>query len=244
MHRSPVPVPTVAATAWWLRLWGCIAVLGALFSPLILGATPAVTTWVSGCAMGLVASALATPIHASVDWSRASGQAALWGAAFAALTSALQVWGPAALWVPMFAVVTSPWAIRDLRRLLVRLRVLTESGSTGEPPAEHAAVSRIERHRQGSMPPIHCFIPVDASPAGAAEMDTERLCHAWRRSFLGLEAARGSAEALEVVRVRQILLDELHLRHRPEMRAWISAGGRAASGPDRFLSPATPKASE
>jgi hypothetical protein len=64
--------------------------------------------------------------------------------------------------------------------------------------------------------------------------DTE-LCRAWRRSFVTLTSARSLGRRAGVVSLRQVILDEMEVRHPAGLRAWLDSGARAAGGPDRFL---------
>ena len=75
---------------------------------------------------------------------------------------------------------------------------------------------------------------VDATPTAPTMSDVE-LCHAWRRSFLKLEKARSVGERISLVQLRQSYLDELERRDATALRAWLSAGARAAGGPERHL---------
>ncbi len=70
------------------------------------------------------------------------------------------------------------------------------------------------------------------------KMTDAELCHAWRRSFVALQRARGVHPRAIVVQNRQLLLDEVDERHPAGLRAWLSSGARAAGGPDRFIGPA------
>ncbi len=67
------------------------------------------------------------------------------------------------------------------------------------------------------------------------EMTDAELCHAWRRSFVALERARGVHLRALLVQTRQLLLDEFEKRHPEGLRTWLSSGARAAGGPDRFI---------
>jgi hypothetical protein len=233
------PPTDVRASLRWRRFWSGAAIGGAVFSPLLLGAATAVMTWMAGFVMAMIVSGLLAPVGTTFDWKSASRTSVLWGAVLPALAAGIQVVGPAALGVPVVAALTLPSVIRGVRRRVSRGAVLENPGANGVRPPEHDLLSGSGHPANSSRPPVPRFTPIDVSPAGVAGMDSDRLCRAWRSSFLGLEAARSTMEVLDAVRVRQVLLDELHRRHLPEVRAWIAAGGRAASGPERFLGPAT-----
>jgi hypothetical protein len=66
-------------------------------------------------------------------------------------------------------------------------------------------------------------------------MSTPALCAAWRTSFAELRAASGAAQRARVVVRRQAYLDELEVRDRRGLTAWLESGARASGGPDHFL---------
>src|SRR3954447_17938180 len=65
------------------------------------------------------------------------------------------------------------------------------------------------------------------------------LCTEWRRSFSVLSVASQASVRLEVVRVRQVYLDEIERRHPVELKRWLASGARAAGNPMPFLSGST-----
>ena len=69
------------------------------------------------------------------------------------------------------------------------------------------------------------------------QMSDAELCHAWRRSFVALQRARGLRVRALVVQTRQLLLDEVEARYPAGLQAWLGSGARAAGGPDRFIGP-------
>jgi hypothetical protein len=91
-----------------------------------------------------------------------------------------------------------------------------------------------------SVPPRETVeLPPDLEAADLDGLSDEALCHAWRRSFVMLERTASVVGRIRVVAHRQRLLEELEHRHPEELQAWFDAGGRAASGPERFLHPGT-----
>jgi hypothetical protein len=70
---------------------------------------------------------------------------------------------------------------------------------------------------------------------GLTALDDQAICVAWRRSYLQLDAAVPAGHRLEVVRLRQLYLDELSRRHPAELRKWLASGARAAGNPLPFL---------
>jgi hypothetical protein len=70
---------------------------------------------------------------------------------------------------------------------------------------------------------------------GLTALDDGAICEAWRRSYLQLDQATPTSRRLEVVRLRQLYLDELSRRHPAELRRWLASGARAAGNPQPFL---------
>ena len=70
---------------------------------------------------------------------------------------------------------------------------------------------------------------------GVPALDDPALCQAWRRSYLLLEESPAAGTRLEVVRLRQLYLDELVCRHPAEVQHWLASGARAAGNPLPFL---------
>ncbi|MCR6481784.1 hypothetical protein M8542_03035 [Amycolatopsis sp. OK19-0408] len=90
-------------------------------------------------------------------------------------------------------------------------------------------------------------LPAAAEPAGSsvpravpvAEMATDELCLAWRRSyFLLLLAADLQARRLVVER-RQVFLDEIERRDRSGFLRWLADGARAGGDPAPYLTTRT-----
>jgi hypothetical protein len=115
---------------------------------------------------------------------------------------------------------TAPWTLRRLRQLVISpptwsdvVRLLDPDAEAGEHRPEPRTVTR---------------------PTPATMTDQE-LCVAWRRSFVQLERARTSAEALPVVQLRARCLEELERRHPRAVRAWLASGTRASGDPTPFL---------
>jgi hypothetical protein len=98
-----------------------------------------------------------------------------------------------------------------------------------EPAASHPEPVR------GSAPPPLLLLAGMPAADGVASLDDHALCEAWRRSYVCLEACSTTAARHEVVRRRQLYLDELIRRHPAEARRWLEAGARAAGNPLPFL---------
>ncbi|WP_147262997.1 hypothetical protein [Geodermatophilus sp. TF02-6] len=92
----------------------------------------------------------------------------------------------------------------------------------------------------GEPRPSAVWVPPEQmpSPSATAEWSTERVCRAWRVSYLWLERAREAREVALVARlagVRQAYLDELERRAPSGFAAWLTCGARAASDPGRYM---------
>jgi hypothetical protein len=66
-------------------------------------------------------------------------------------------------------------------------------------------------------------------------LSDDELCRQWRFSFTALADARSAGLRVQVVRARQLYLDEIERRHPLELQAWLASGARAASNPMPFL---------
>ena len=84
---------------------------------------------------------------------------------------------------------------------------------------------------------LRMLVPLAEMPdaEGVPTLDDDALCQAWRRSYVRLEASHAADARLEVVRLRQLYLDELVRRHPAEVRHWLASGARAAGNPLPFL---------
>ncbi|SEP07411.1 hypothetical protein [Amycolatopsis saalfeldensis] len=82
-------------------------------------------------------------------------------------------------------------------------------------------------------PPVR--YPVVLPPLVAADLATDELCVAWRRSYLELLRAVDEPSRQRVVRQRQEYLDELERRDSLGFARWLDSGARAGSDPRRFL---------
>ncbi|MDT7797070.1 MAG: hypothetical protein QOI78_503, partial [Actinomycetota bacterium] len=72
-----------------------------------------------------------------------------------------------------------------------------------------------------------------------AEMGTEELCAAWRRSYFQLRLATDPRAFRQVVQRRQSYLDELERRDRRGFRRWLDSGARAGGDPGPYLTTRT-----
>jgi hypothetical protein len=97
------------------------------------------------------------------------------------------------------------------------------------------ALDRLPRDATGGS--VTTVVALAGMPGaeGVPALDDGALCQAWRRSYVRLEASRAADARLEVVRLRQVYLDELVRRHPAEVRHWLESGARAAGNPLPFI---------
>jgi hypothetical protein len=82
-------------------------------------------------------------------------------------------------------------------------------------------------------------LDLESALADVSSMTDQELCRSWRRSYVLLDAASSPASRLTIVQLRAAYLEELERRQPRALQAWLDAGGRAASGPDKFFSDAS-----
>lgn len=82
-------------------------------------------------------------------------------------------------------------------------------------------------------------LDLESALADLGSMTDQELCRSWRRSYVLLDAASSTAGRLTIVQLRAGYLEELERRQPHALQAWLDAGGRAASGPDKFFSDAS-----
>ena len=141
--------------------------------------------------------------------------------------------------VALAVVATAP-TVRVLLRpghAYAVMRLMAPRHGTA-PPGAVTALGRVEpdtdRTAAGPVGPLVSLAEVHDLD-GVAALDDQALCQAWRRSFVRLESSRVVDARLEVVRMRQLYLDELVRRHPTQVRHWLSSGARAAGNPFPFL---------
>jgi hypothetical protein len=150
----------------------------------------------------------------------------------------LAAFGWAAAMVLFLVAATSPGArtlLRSRRLAAVRRRADISARAPHEDglrsmdrPAGSA--------RDAAGGPLRLVALADMPSAdGLHALDDGALCQAWRRSYVRLEASRAADVRLEVVRLRQVYLDELVRRHPAEVRQWLKSGARAAGNPLPFI---------
>lgn len=78
-------------------------------------------------------------------------------------------------------------------------------------------------------------VTLPASSALVADMGTEELCVAWRRSYHQLVLAADEPARRLVVQRRQEFLDEFERRDGRGFRRWLDSGARAGGDPGPYL---------
>jgi hypothetical protein len=68
-----------------------------------------------------------------------------------------------------------------------------------------------------------------------AELSTDELCSAWRRSYCRLLATHDVLARRHLVQRRQDYLDEIERRDRSGFLRWLASGARAGSDPGPYL---------
>jgi hypothetical protein len=74
-----------------------------------------------------------------------------------------------------------------------------------------------------------------SQPPPVADMATEDLCVAWRRSYFLLHLAVDERTRRLVVQRRQDFLDEIERRDRRGFARWLDSGAKAGSDPAPYL---------
>lgn len=204
----------------WRGLWGTVATV--MIAAALLNWSPGV--FLGMCFIPGVVAGLATFIHhrdptrALATRSQALRRSVVVGAraggyavALASLTSILPTLGLPLL---VLCLCTSPVVLRRVRDAV---RSSSDSRRRREAAAAAEAVwwSMLAREVEG--------------------LTDGGLCRAWRRSYSALSEAGDAASAAQVVRVRQVYLNELDRRHPQAVSAWLASGPHPAGGPERFL---------
>ncbi|WP_244211212.1 hypothetical protein [Amycolatopsis kentuckyensis] len=78
-------------------------------------------------------------------------------------------------------------------------------------------------------------VPRPVPPVPVADLATEDLCVAWRRSYFLLLLAVDDPARRRVVQRRQDFLDEIERRDRSGFLRWLDSGAQAGSDPSPYL---------
>lgn len=223
-HVRPdtVAPPRPLVLTAWASAWSLIAALGVGFAILAWGPTTTLVTASVITGLGFLMQALMQAERAAdkADWELRTCRALFSAAAVVSFIVLCQCVPEVALPLLAVAVVTHPGVLRLARG--PRSAALEGTDVLVSAPADEM---------------VHPL----PGPTEAARLTDEELCLAWRRSFRCLERARTTIAAQDVVRLRQVYLDELARRHPSGVRAWFSSGARAAGGPDRYLHDRSPQ---
>ncbi|WP_410606452.1 hypothetical protein [Amycolatopsis sp. lyj-109] len=94
------------------------------------------------------------------------------------------------------------------------------------------------RDASAAVPNPHDVLAAATLPASSvpvADMATEELCVAWRRSYFVLLLATDEPARRLVVQRRQDFLDEIERRDRRGFLRWLDSGAKAGSDPGPYL---------
>lgn len=140
------------------------------------------------------------------------------------------------------AVTVALWGVGSMSLPLAVLAVLV-TGLTS--PRVVRVVARTARR---SAPPEHGSRPATADDVDEDShltlpeamgplhgLDERQLCRLWRESFWILRRPAPPGTVLCIVALREACLDELERRDSAAVHAWLDAGARASSGPDKYL---------
>lgn len=112
--------------------------------------------------------------------------------------------------------------------LTATVLVLLVAGGLGAGYRHRVAPSTAPEPHDGS---VRCPAP----PVPVADMATEDLCVAWRRSYFLLLLATEEPARRLVVQRRQDFLDEIERRDRRGFLRWLDSGAKAGSDPSPYL---------
>lgn len=131
----------------------------------------------------------------------------------------------------LLAAITSPWVVLPLAGATRREKV-PDYPLAGVVDIESAQRLWVEATMSMELVPS---VDIESALAELPHLSDLEVCHAWRRSFVVLDSVSNPRDRLAVVQLREAYLDELDRRQPRALRAWLAAGGRAASGPDKYF---------
>jgi len=162
---------------------------------------------------------------------RTAGPAALGGLALTGGLGLALMDGQIFLGFVLLAAITSPWVVLPLASATRRDKV-PDYPLAGVVDIESAQRLWAEATMSLELVPA---VDVESALAELPHLSDLEVCHAWRRSFVALDAVSSPRDRLAIVQLREAYLDELDRRQPRALRAWLAAGGRAASGPDKYF---------
>ena len=224
MHLQPFGPSGSTPTRLWLQFWALLLVVPACFAlvtmPVTTTAVAITLTFGLPLAIGLVlrvqdTSKLPTQVPGAFGDAAVVSVTGLGLIGVFAFSAAL-AWAALAAYVVTAGLSTWGTAPSGERQ-----------GETTVPPDNTSSATEDEAETTGAVV-THDLV---------RQMTDAELCHAWRRSFVALQRARGLHLRALLVQTRQLLLDEVGARHPAGLQAWLGSGARAAGGPDRFIGP-------
>jgi len=228
MGRRRAPYGVWEVVAWLTIALGlvCALVVWGVWGPVAAGLSIAVPVFGLGV---LVEKDVWTSIRIGFDW----------GAVLVSCGGLVAAFGWSGALLVLMVAVTSP-RVRILLRTgrlnaLMRRAVVEDTAGLRGDAAFDGPGAVLASGTRGS---VRMLVPLAEMPdaEGVPALDDDALCQAWRRSYVRLEASRAADARLEVVRLRQLYLDELVRRHPAQVRHWLASGARAAGNPLPFLS--------
>ncbi len=212
----------------WRGVWYAALVVGVglaclEWSPQFVGLAVALVSFFVGAGLVLGHTSAPRPdAAANARWRhRLVPRSVVTGAALVSLVALVAV-SPGLAPVVLAAVaVSAPDPLR--RRVGRRVRRLLGPDARGLP-----------RRPRRPVPPPSASVVV-------ADLDDHELCALWRRTFWELQDHRTPDELHRMIAVRRECLDELERRNPAAMRAWLSSGAPASTGPERYWAPGAPE---
>ncbi len=215
-HSAGTPTPR------WLQIWVLLLLVPACCAlvtmPMTMAAVAIILTF--GLPLGIW---LALHVrHTSEFRARVPGAIRL--------AAAVSVTGLGLLGLFTFSALLA-WS--TLAAYVVTVGLMSRAGKSASaaPPAATAPADQTPSANEDEADPTGVVVTHDV----VRQMSDAELCHAWRRSFVALQQARGLHLRALLVQTRQLLLDEVDARHPAALRAWLDSGARASGGPDRYI---------
>lgn len=214
--------------AAWLRVAGCITMLGLCAAVVVFPLSAITLTFAVAALIGSTSAwswAGCRDVRLLARVGFATGSAAL-------ATGALTVWlGPGGVLVPVLLLLSAPPLVSRLSRLLA----YHWEAPTGSPNPTGGSASRSELASVTKWSAERTLAREDWMTNSPAGMDSAALCLAWRRSYLAMGKPLSLASRSLIVKRRQELLDELERRNPSGFAAWLDSGARAAGDPGRYI---------
>jgi hypothetical protein len=205
---------------------GAVTVLGVCVALLIWPSTQMVVTFVLiGFGAAFVRHLILlgrskASASSSFNWKASARPAARAGLVGVALGGVAEISIGLALLLALIAIATSPRFVATLRS-----RIPQKPKSIPAEPLFPAYAG--EAHLQE--------VAREVDHACLHSLSNAELCVAWRRSYCTLIVTSSVPLRAAVVASRQAYLDEMERRDPRGLTAWLAAGARAASGPERYL---------